>query len=156
MKETFITRLISKVKNLFLKLYDGLEDLYQEAESKSEAAVIVVSKFKAAVEDPKVDFFTSLTESDLDDRIVSKIREKLPLIMYKLGTAIGIIKENDSPAMAIYAVMDHLRLRHKDGRRGFWIELAAEVAGALLDGKLSFPELVGITQIVFRKLFPGK
>jgi hypothetical protein len=53
-------------------------------------------------------------------------------------------------------VIEHLRSINKSARRAWWIELAAEVLGILMDGKVSFPELVGLTQMVFRKLFPNK
>ena len=115
-----------------------------------------MNKIKDAVENPAVDFWVELSKTQVDDRLLYIARTVVAQIAFKLGVAKGILKDSDSPSMALYNVIDHLRSIPKAGRRSWWIEFAAELLGAFMDGKLSFPELVSLTQMVLKKLFPNK
>lgn len=151
---------LNNIGNFFKKVANWikgtLEDGYDIAESRAEAAVIIVNKVKEAVENPSIDFWVELSKTQVDDRLLYIARTVIAQIAYKLGVAKGILKESDSPSMALYNVIDYLRTLPKAGRRSWWIEFAAELLGAFMDGKLSFPELVSLTQMVLKKLFPNK
>ena len=151
---------LNNIGNFFRKIRGwikgNIEDQYDAAESKAEAAVLVVNEIKRVVEDPTVELWTSLSKSKIDDQIIEVAKVKISQIAHGMGVARGILKESDSPKMAIYNVIDHLRKLPKPGRRSWWIEFAAELLGAFMDGKLSFPELVSLTQMVLKKLFPNK
>lgn len=151
---------LNNIGNFFKKIANwikgNLEDGYELAESRAEAAVIIVNKIKEAVENPAIDFWVELTKTGVDNRLVYIARMTITQIAFKLAVAKGILKDSDSPSMALYNVIDHLRSIPKAGRRSWWIEFAAELLGAFMDGKLSFPELVSLTQMVLKKLFPNK
>jgi hypothetical protein len=135
---------------------DKVLDVYDLAEERAGIAVKSVSALKKVVEDPSLNLVVAMTNTDLDDRYLSKAQLVLSKASAKVAVAHGIIKDTDTPLQAIDAVVSHLRSVNKDARRGWWIELSAEVLGILMDGKVTFPELVGLTQMVFRKLFPNK
>lgn len=150
----------SKIKLFFDKIGVFLkreqEDLFEEASLKAEDAVKLIDIIKSTVENPSADFFVSLTNSQKDDKLLELSRTVLPKVAHKMGVMRGVIDESATPLQALYSVIKYLRSIQKPARRSWWIEFSAELAGALLDGKLSFPELISLTQMIFKKLFPAK
>jgi hypothetical protein len=144
------------LKRFFNWVNETLKDLAELAEERAVVAVKGVAAVKMMVEDARISLVGALTAAGVDDRLIGKIHAVLAKAAHKLGVAHGFIKETESPLQALNLVIDHLRSINKSARRSWWIELAAETLGILMDGKVTFPELVGLTQMVFRKLFPGK
>lgn len=144
------------LKRFFNWVGENLKDLAELAEERAGVAVKGVAALKMMVEDTRMSLVGALTAAGVDDRFIGKIHNVLAKAAYKLGVVHGFVKETESPLQALNLVIDHLRSINKDARRSWWIELAAEALGILMDGRVTFPELVGITQMVFRKLFPNK
>jgi hypothetical protein len=147
--KAFIAKILPWLMNM-------LTEIYQEAEEKAEVAVKAVSAVKKVVENPSLSMMVAMTETGVDDKYLAKAQLIVAKVALKLGVMKGIVKESETPLQALNLVIDHLRSVKKDARRSWWIEFAAEALGVFMDGKVTFPELVGLTQMVFRKLFPEK
>jgi hypothetical protein len=137
-------------------IVEALKDLSQLAEERAGLAVRAVSAVKMVIEDKKLSLVNALSAAGIDERQAVRIHAILAKVAHKLGVAHGLIKDTDLPFQALNIMIGHLRSINKSARRAWWIELSAEVLGVLMDGKVSFPELVGLTQMVFRKIFPNK
>jgi hypothetical protein len=140
-------------KTAFGKLLSELKDI-------SKVSVTVVGKIKSVVEselfDTTTDIMKLIIPGQVDDVIIDQIKFKLPIILKKITVASGIVIESENNNELIAEFIKHLKTLHPEGRKAFWVTLAAELNIALADGKISFSEGVILSQLVYTELKNNK
>lgn len=132
---------------LFLKGLIG--DLFELFRNHAETAVAVTGRLKLIVESPIADFVTDLIPSDVDNRILSRLRIIVPKVAQQVAITYGILDANDKNSDAVKAIVSHLREVNPSARASFWITFAGELNIALSDGKLTLAEAVSLSQLVY-------
>lgn len=139
--------MITKIRLFILAFFAGI----QQHMSKALEAVKIVNGIKALINNPSLDVITAMTKSNVDDKVLMKARSIVNLVAEKLLKAEGILTSEDPHREGIVELVSILRdIPTEEGRKKYFIELAAMIAEALIDKKLSFAELVLITQTAFK------
>lgn len=144
------------MKNVFKQIVNwvkgNLGSVLNQFKITSNTAVLIVGKIKNIVESEAVDVAVDLIPGQVDNLIVDKARLIIPIVIKKLSLASGIIQESNTNSEAVAKFVEHLRSLNPEGRKAFWVTLAAELNIALSDGKLSFAEGVILTQLIYKEL----
>lgn len=144
------------MKNVFKQIVNwvkgNLGNVLNQFKITSNTAVLIVGKIKNIVESEAVDVAVDLIPGQVDNLIVDKARLIIPIVIKKLSLASGIIQESNTNSEAVAKFVEHLRSLNPEGRKAFWVTLAAELNIALSDGKLSFAEGVILTQLIYKEL----
>ena len=131
----------------FIQKWIGIS--FEFVKDNSEVAVDVTNKIKKIVDSPIADILTAIIPSDLDDKVVSKLRKVLPIVLEKMAIMHGILIISTSNENTIALIIEHLQLTNKDLRADFYIRLAGELNVALADGEISLAEAIGLSQIIY-------
>lgn len=144
------------MKNVFKQIVNwvkgNLGNVLNQFKDTSNTAVLIVGKIKSIVESEVVDVAVDLIPGQIDNLIVDKARLIIPIVIKKLSLASGIIQESNTNSEAVAKFVEHLRSLNPEGRKAFWVTLAAELNIALSDGKLTFAEGVILTQLIYKEL----
>lgn len=144
------------MKNVFKQIVNwvkgNLGNVLNQFKITSNTAVLIVGKIKSIVESEAVDVAVDLIPGQIDNLIVDKARLIIPIVIKKLSLASGIIQESNTNSEAVAKFVEHLRSLNPEGRKAFWVTLAAELNIALSDGKLTFAEGVILTQLIYKEL----
>lgn len=144
------------MKNVFKQIVEwvkgNLGNILNQFKITSNAAVLIVGKIKSIVESEALDVAVDLIPGHIDNVVLAKARLIMPIVIKKLSLASGIIQESNTNSEAIEKFVQHLRSLNPEGRKAFWVTLAAEINVALSDGKLSFAEGVILTQLIYKEL----
>lgn len=144
------------MKKLFKKISDWFKRILLVALPKykqiSKIAVDITNKLKAIVESEVLDIAVNLIPGDVDNVILDKIRNILPLVIKNVSLAAGIAFESENNSEVIQKLIDHLKSLNPEGRKAFWVAFAGELNRALADGKISFEEAVILSQIAYKEL----
>lgn len=144
------------MKNVFKQIVNwvkgNLGNVLNQFKDTSNTAVLIVGKIKSIVESEVVDVAVDLIPGQIDNLIVDKARFIIPIVIKKLSLASGIIQESNTNSEAVEKFVGHLRSLNPEGRKAFWVTLAAELNIALSDGKLTFAEGVILTQLIYKEL----
>lgn len=135
-------RMFEKIRAMFAKLKPKIEH-------SVERAVMITEAIKAIVSNPVFDALTALTPFAHDDKALAAIRSALPYVCDLLGIADA---STGSPELLLSKISEVLEKRSPQFKKLFYRELAAALAHALADGKLSAWELFTLTQTVYRML----
>lgn len=153
-------KIINYMKNLFQQIVlwvkGVLGNLLDHFKVGAKVAVDITAKLKAIVESEVLDIVVDLIPGELDNKILDKVREILPLVIKKIAIGSGIVSESDSNSEAIQKFIEHLRSLNPDGRKAFWVTFAAELNVALSDGKLTFAEGLILTQLTYTEFVKKK
>ena len=137
-------------RSIFQALRRLFSNLFDRVKPSAIIAVKVVDAIKRVVESETLQLIVDLTPTQLDNRVLTTIKKLLPIISSRLVIAHKITLLSDQEA--IDALLLHLRSLDAEGRKAFWVALAAEFTEALSSEKLSFNQAVLISQLVFSEL----
>lgn len=136
------------IKNLFNKVLGKAVDLFRE---HAEISITIVENLKKALDSNVTDLVTALIPGEIDNVVVAKLREVLPIVLEKVALSNNIVKTGKTHSEIIDLVLKHLKKANEDSKRLFWITLAAELNVALSNGKLSFSEGLLLSQLVYKE-----
>lgn len=136
------------IKNLFNKILGKAVDLFRQ---HAEISINVVENLKKVLDSGTADLITALIPGEIDNLLVAKLRQVLPIVLEKVAVSNNIVKTGKSHSEIIDLVLKHLKKANDDSKRLFWITLAAELNVALSDGKLSFAEGLLLSQLVYKE-----
>jgi hypothetical protein len=139
-------------KQIIIWIKSNLGNLLDQFKITSNTAVLIVGKLKTIVESDVVDIAVDLIPGNIDNLIVDKARIILPIVIKKLSLVSGIAQDSTTNSEAVSKFIEYLRGLEPEGRKAFWVTLAAEINIALSDGKLSFSEGVILTQLIYTEL----
>lgn len=114
-----------------------------------EKAVQITEAVKTILNSKAADIITSLTPFEQDEKLLAALRQSLPYVTEVLGIADAAGKSSQDLLKEIAEVLE---ARHPQFKKLFYRELAAAVAYALEDGKLTAWETFTLTQTVYRML----
>lgn len=138
----FLNQWIGK---LFSKHKDNLQNIF-------ERAVMITEVVKSIVSSPIVDKLTALTPFQHDEKAVQHLRNALPYVCDLLSITDAAGK---SPEDLLQEISEVLEKRGSQFKKLFYRELAAAIAQAASDGKISAWELFTITQLIYKEVKDG-
>lgn len=112
-------------------------------------AVLITEAVKTIVNSSAADIITALTPFEQDEKLLAALRKSLPYVSDVLSIAETSGKSTEDLLKQISEVLE---ARHGQFKKVFYRELAAAVAYALEDGKLSAWETFTLTQTVYKML----
>lgn len=139
----FFKSIISSLRRLFSSLFDRVKP-------SAIIAVRIVDALKKIVESDAVLIILDLSPYGYTSRIVHNANRLLRLISAKLLKVQNIAENSDQEALE--SLVAHLRSLDAEGRKAFWVTIAAELTEALASEKLTFNQSVLISQVVFSEL----
>ena len=119
----------------------------------SRVAVDVTNLLKQIVESKLVDLAVNIIPGNVDNEIAERLRKILPKIAIEMAVAHKIISDSDKPGDVAAAIVAHLKELHPDGRIGFWVTFAGKVNEGLSDGKISLPEAIAYSQLIYDEFY---
>jgi hypothetical protein len=151
------------MKNLFALIVkwvkNTLGNLLDELKETSKISVHVVAKIKTIVEseafDTATDILKYIIPGEVDNIIIDRVKKLklvLPVVLKKVSAASGAIIESENNNELAAKFIEHLKTLHPEGRKAFWITLAAELNVALADGEISFSEGVILSQLLYTEI----
>lgn len=133
---------------MFKKLFWKLRSLFKAGKEllteNAEKAVKIVQIVKTVIDSPAVDLVTALTPFN-DERIVSITREALSYTLNVLS-----VSRYENEQEQLKAISEILEKASPQFKKLFYRELAASLAYALNDGKITAWEAFTLTQTVYR------
>lgn len=113
-------------------------------------AVDTVENIKRLVDSPIVDIATGIIPGDLDNRIITVLRAKLPEVLQVLQLSEKCLSLQKFDEIVLCAV-DELKKRNPDGRAAAYHSIAAMLAHYASDGKITWSEAVMLAEMVFKQ-----
>lgn len=141
------------MKKIIKKIKDWFSDSFNLLKKNSELAVKVTAKLKEIVESPVADIAVNLSPSNIDNAALIAIRKYIPKVAFKMALAHQICEESFTPNEAIGKLINYLKGLKLEARAAFWVQFAGELNLAFSDGKLTFPEAVMLSQMVYIEIY---
>lgn len=145
------------MKAFIKKIGVAIKSLYNDAirfiRDNFFVAVLVTDKIKNIVRDPLVLAVSDMvvTPGEFDNKILSILNSRLPVIYERLVVANNILLANDDNSDAFAAIIEYARQLNPDAEAAFYQRFAGEVNLALADGKLSLVECIKLGQIAYQE-----
>ncbi len=137
-----LKRLNQWIGKLFSKHRDNLDKIF-------ERAVMITDVVKHIVNTPLLDAATALTPFAHDEKALAALRNALPYVSDLLGIADAAQKSTEDLLKEVSELLDK---RGAQFKKLFYRELAAALAHAMSDGKLSAWELFTLTQLIYKEV----
>lgn len=137
-----------KIRLKFLKRFinwvgEQFEKLSPKLKKAVTAGVQVTEAIKKIVDNPSLNFLTELTNTDLDDKAVAKVRQVLPSIFKTLG----LLKEAEGKEGEVFfEVFAELITKTDNEKAIFWHSFSVELTKVMSDGELSQADIIYLTQ----------
>lgn len=141
------------MKKILNKIKGWFSNSFQFLKNNSELAVKVTAKLKEYVESPMADLAINLIPTNVDNAALILLRKHLPKVAFKIGVAHQICSESENPNQAIGKLIEHLKGLKLEARAAFWVQFAGELNLAFSDGKITFPEAVMLSQMVYIDIY---
>jgi hypothetical protein len=146
--------------NFFKRLFTGIGRFFSDAFGKARkvaeevipVGIEVVEKIKLVMDSPLAPVITALIPGQVDDLVAAKVKEYLPDILLKLKIADECSKKATNDEI-IQCALAHLRQYHPTARKAYFLTIASMLSQALADGKLSWAEIVMITQYTYENRY---
>lgn len=140
----FLNQWIGK---LFSKHRENIENVF-------ERAVMITEVVKHIVNTPLLDAATALTPFTHDEQALTALRKALPYVSDLLGITDAAL--HDTAGTPTEGLLKHisevLDKRGAQFKKLFYRELAASLAHAMSDGKISAWELFTLTQLIYKEI----
>ena len=132
-----LKKFFRKIGQFFAKLFQGLLPELKQAIHIGVIITNTIKKFDTGVGAGSIDIITALIPGDLDDKIVARLREKLPMIMIQLQLVDKTLNLTD-PDEIVAAGIETLQQLSGDYRSTFLNSLSIIIAQVASDGKLDW------------------
>lgn len=111
-------------------------------------AIKVVEMIKQFVESPATPLLVRLIPGEVDDVVAAQLKLWLPKILIQLNLVndIASLQTNDE---IVQAVINRLREIPKVDRKAKYLEIASKLSTFLIDGKLTWEEIVVLVQTAY-------
>jgi hypothetical protein len=129
---------------------------FDAIKKNSYTAVKVTEALKNVIGSPITDLLTALIPGEFDNEIKYKLRKILPEVAAKVAIGHNIIQASDDPNTAMTAIVAYIESLGAEARKDWWVLFSAKVTEALSDGKVTYAELVVLTQMAYTELYPNK
>lgn len=141
----FFALIFSKIGNWFrLAMVKGKVFLKKEV----PVAIGVVEMLKQFVESPATPLLVKLIPGQVDDVIAAQLQIWLPKILTELNLVNDIAKLQTNDEI-VQAVVNRLREIPKVDRKGIYLNVASKLSTFLIDGKLTWEEIVVLVQTAY-------
>ncbi|MDB5210208.1 MAG: hypothetical protein JWQ30_1035 [Sediminibacterium sp.] len=107
--------------------------------------ISVTNGLKSVVDSPVVDIITAITPTGVDDLIVSKIRQAIPLVLKNTALAQDFL-HLQTPEAILQALRKKLQDVSDTEWEKFWVDFSGMLAYYLADGNLSVGESIALAQ----------
>jgi hypothetical protein len=148
-KDKFFKRLFSGIGTFFRDLFGRARKV---AEEVIPVGIEVVENIKVVMDSPVPTLLTMLIPGQVDDVIAAKIKELLPTILLNLKIADECAKKQSNDEI-IQCAIAHLRNYHPNAQKAYFLNIASMLSAALADGKLTWAEIVMITQYTYENRY---
>lgn len=140
----------------FKKIWKGISVFFNRvfararhiAEKVIPVGIEVVEKMKLLMDSPIPPLLTALIPGQVDDAIAEKIKAVLPQILLQLKIADECSKKATNDEI-IQCAIAHLKQYHPGARKAYYLTIASMLSEALADGKLTWSEIVLLTQYTY-------
>lgn len=141
------------------KLWQGIKNLFNKMIAIQKKAVhvgvSVLENIKKVSDTSIPDILTALIPGDLDDNLVAKLREKLPVWLIQLRIYDQCAEQNDQNAY-LACIIKAINESDKDRKKVVYTGLAGLIVELTADGKLDWTDSVVLAQYVYRVFIKGE
>ncbi len=117
-----------------------------------QPSVALVENLKTAMDSSLVDLLTAVIPGNLDDVIVAKMRQYLPIILQDLKIAEKCASLTD-PNEILKCALEALKTYDTKSQYVYLAGIAQKLTDALADGKLSWSEIVSMVEYTYQQNF---
>ncbi len=139
-------------QNIFRRVGGWFKKLFTKTKAAAEKyipiGIEVVEQLKLVMDSPLTPLLTMLIPGTLDDAIAAKVKRLLPEVLATLKISNECAKKA-TPDEVVQCVIAHLRTLRPDDRHDNLLKIAAKVSAACSDGKLTWTEILDMTQDVY-------
>jgi hypothetical protein len=139
---------ISFLRNLwrgFAGLFNRVEDFVKE---HIHASVIVVENIKSFIENPAIDFLTTVIPGDIDDAIKRKLREALPRVLLALQIVQDCAELEDPERL--HCILQKIVEATDDQKDLIYHNIAVLLLKYTSDGDFSISDGIGLIEWYYR------
>lgn len=136
-----------KVKLFFASIIAWFTTFRSKVHTAAVRSVHIVEQIKKVIDNPALDFVTSLTPFAGDEVVLNLIRKALTDV-----AALLRVEATGTDQEVIAAIGDILKDRSEDFKKLFYRELALAIGKALEDGKVTTSELLILIEVIYRKI----
>jgi hypothetical protein len=144
-----------KLKAFFQKVKEFFKDLGADIsnfmESTVKPAVEFLEVIKKVLENPSLDLFTAATKTDIDNKILEKLRKVLPIVIDKLGLFI-VMSTTMTPPQQVQRYLKALRELSPEMRKAAYHKTASLLVQELSNKSYQAAEIDTLTQIAYNEL----
>jgi len=141
----FIVNLWNAIKRLFTKLPAELKDAVH-------IGVVLVENIKKFVDSPGADILTAIIPGNIDNVIIAKLRQALPIFLQELKLADETMSLNDPEAIVRTALQSFKEL-DPFIKPVFCHNLSVLIAQVAADGQLSWSDGVAVQEWYYKNKF---
>ena len=114
-----------------------------------QPSVAMVENLKMVIDSVGIDFLTAIVPGDLDNIIVAKMRQYLPVILQDLKICEKCASLTD-PNEIIKCALEGLKGYDKKSQYTYLLGIAAKMSDVLSDGKLSWNDVITMVQYTYQ------
>jgi hypothetical protein len=150
-------KLIAKIKALAAKVWQAVEKAWDKLPDASKEYVAIAVKVTQAVKETIqegtftgsiIDAIVAKIPGKLDDVMLAKARDFIPVLLVKLSLSQSILDIEDDQERLV-AVIERVKLFDDDQREAFWDSFAKKVLQYASDGELSWSDCNAIVKWYF-------
>jgi hypothetical protein len=138
-----------RIGNFFRRFFGGAK---KAAEKFIPIGIEVVEEIKKVIDSPVTPLLTMLIPGTLDDVIAAKVKAHLPQVLATLKISNECAKKT-TPDEVVQCAIAYLRTLRPNERHDFCLKIAAKVSAALSDGKLTWTEILDITEDIYQQQY---
>jgi hypothetical protein len=146
-----------KKLNIFDKFFSFLktwyDKLFTEYDKEGTAAVLTVNIIKEVIESPVTEWVVKLTPTEYDDIALRWAKQYALNAINTWALARNLLTEGATNEEIIEVIAGYFKSITKNAKKSFYVDLAADLAVYLADGKITWTEALMLTQKIFRERF---
>jgi len=137
------------IGNFFKRLFGGTKKI---AEKVIPIGIEVAENLKLFLDSPITPLLTAIIPGTVDDLVAARLKQILPQVLANLNLANDCAKQT-TPDKVVACVIAALKKLHPDDRDTYLLNIASKVNEALADGKLTWSEIVGLTDEIYKEKY---
>jgi hypothetical protein len=145
----FFQRLFGQIAGFFVRIFGKAKEFLKK---EIPTAIKVVEQIKYYMDGPVLPLINALIPGEVDNIISAKIKAELPKILVQLKIAEECAGKATNDQI-VQCAIDHLKKYHPEAQKAYFLNIAAMLSKALVDGKLSTGEIIVLVQYTYDTKF---
>lgn len=134
-----------RLDKFFTRLFNGISE---EAQKLIPVVIAITNGVKEVINSPIPDIATKLIPGTWDDKLLEKVREKLPQLIIALDIA-NVTANIEDPLQRANAVLALFKFSSDEEKNDFYHKISYRLLEYMSDGNLSRREAIHLAQMYY-------